>query len=91
MDISKYPMVRVTWADAQEAGSGWLDIEDCANAKLAECQSVGWLVHQDDKKLIIMATIGKESSDAEVTTGGDCTAIPFDWVTKIEYLNSNSH
>lgn len=81
-----FPIVKVTWADAQEAGVGWLDLQECIEAPLAKCYSVGWLAYNDDKKIVIMATLARNDADSEITQGGDCTAIPADWVTDIEYL-----
>ena len=33
-----------------------------------------------------MATAGKCQTEDEISTGGDCTAIPSNWTTKIEHL-----
>ena len=43
-DITKVPMVRVTWLDARDMETGWLPIKDIINAPLAVCQEVGWMV-----------------------------------------------
>ena len=86
MDLDKCPMVRVTWYDAQEGEAGWLDIDMCINTPLAVCQTVGWLVENNDKKLTLMTTVGKSEEDSDVTQGGGCTSIPQDWATNIEYL-----
>ena len=32
MDIDKTPMVRVTWIDARDTETGWLDIKDVLKA-----------------------------------------------------------
>ena len=42
-NINKVPMVRVTWLDARDTETGWLDIKDVVNAPLAVCQEVGWI------------------------------------------------
>ena len=34
-DITKVPMVRVTWHDARDMETGWLPIKDILNAPLA--------------------------------------------------------
>ena len=31
MDINKTPMVRVTWVDARDTETGWLDIKEVIN------------------------------------------------------------
>ena len=38
-DINKAPMVRVTWVDARDTETGWLDIKDVINAHLAIMRS----------------------------------------------------
>ena len=82
-DIKKVPMVRVTWLDARDTETGWLDIKDVMNAPLATCQEVGWLIHNNKEKVIIMRSYSKDKEDI---TGGGAIAIPKGWVTKIEYL-----
>lgn len=83
IDIKKVPMVRLTWRDARDTETGWLDIKDVINAPLAVCQEVGWMVHNNDEKIIIMRSYSKDKDDI---SGGGAIAIPKGWVTKIEYL-----
>ena len=83
-DIKKVPMVRVTWLDARDTETGWLDIKDVISAPLATCQEVGWLVHNNKEKVIIMRSYSK---DKDEISGGGAIAIPKGWVTKIEYLS----
>jgi len=83
-DIKKVPMVRVTWLDARYTESGWLDIKDVMDAPLATCQEVGWLIHNNKEKVIIMRSYSKDKDDI---SGGGAIAIPKGWVTKIEYLS----
>ena len=83
-DIKKVPMVRVTWLDARDTETGWLDIKDVMNAPLAKCQEVGWLIHNNKEKVIIMRSYSKDKEDI---TGGGAIAIPKGWVIKIEYLS----
>jgi len=83
-DIKKVPMVRVTWLDARDTETGWLDIKDVMNAPLATCQEVGWLIHNNKEKVIIMRSYSKDKEDI---TGGGAIAIPKGWVIKIEYLS----
>jgi len=83
-DIKKVPMVRVTWLDARDTETGWLDIKDVINAPLATCQEVGWLIHNTKEKVIIMRSYRNDKDDI---SGGGAIAIPKGWVTKIEYLS----
>ena len=84
--MSDYPLVRVTWHDAQEGEEGWQDIEKCIDTPMAICYSVGWLISRDEEKIVLMATAGKCQTEDKISSGGDCTAIPANWTTKIEFL-----
>ena len=83
MNIEKIPMVRVTWVDARDTETGWLDIKEVLNAPLAMCQEVGWMVNNNNNKVIIMRSYSKDKEDI---SGGGAIAIPKGWITKIEYL-----
>jgi len=83
IDIKKVPMVRLTWRDARDTETGWLDIKDVINAPLAVCQEVGWMIHNNEEKVIIMRSYSKDKDDI---SGGGAIAIPKGWVSKIEYL-----
>jgi len=83
MDISKIPMVRVTWLDARDTETGWLDIKEVIAAPLAVCQEVGWMIVNNDDKIVIMRSYSKDKEDI---TGGGAIAIPQGWIKKIEYL-----
>ena len=57
-DIKKAPMVRVTWLDARDTETGWLDIKEVVSAPLAVCQEVGWMVHNGARiKKITMVVV----------------------------------
>ena len=83
-DIKKVPMVRVTWLDARDTETGWLPVKDIIGAPLAVCQEVGWMIHNNDEKIIIMRSYSKDKDDI---SGGGAIAIPKGWVSKIEYLS----
>ena len=77
-------MVRITWEDARDTEPGWIDIKDILKAPLALCQDVGWMVINNDEKVIIMRSYSKDKDDI---SGGGAVAIPKKWVRKIEYLD----
>tara|TARA_R110002153_G_scaffold51257_5_gene144117 strand:- start:215 stop:490 length:276 start_codon:yes stop_codon:yes gene_type:complete len=83
INIDKTPMVRVTWLDARDTETGWLDIKDILKAPLALCQEVGWMVVNNSEKIVIMRSYSKDKEDI---TGGGAIAIPQGWIKKIEYL-----
>ncbi len=81
LDINTVPMVRLTWVDAQEGCVGWTDLEEMQSSPLAECQEVGWLLVNNDEKVVIMRSWNQAGQD-----GGACIAIPNTWVLNIEVL-----
>ena len=83
MEIDKVPMVRVTWLDARDTETGWIAIKDIIAAPLATCQEVGYLVVNNEEKVVVMRSWCVDRDDNH---GGGAIAIPPGWVTKIEYL-----
>ena len=83
MDIKDIPMVRLTWQDAQDSDGAWTEIDDILKHECAVCQEVGWLVHNDQEKVIVMRS---RIVAEELQEGGAYIAIPNSWVIKIEEL-----
>tara|TARA_R110002096_G_scaffold381686_1_gene575560 strand:+ start:8 stop:304 length:297 start_codon:yes stop_codon:yes gene_type:complete len=85
-DIQKVPMVRVTWLDARDTETGWIDIKKVMDAPLAKCQEVGWMVTNNSEKIVIMRSFSVCPEDKEDVSGGGAIAIPKSWIVNIEYL-----
>ena len=83
MDINTIPMVRVSWVDARDMETGWVEIKDILQAPLAQCMEVGWMVVNNEEKVVIMRSWCVDRDD---NNGGGAIAIPKGWVKKIEYL-----
>jgi hypothetical protein len=83
VEIDKVPMVRVTWLDARDTETGWIAIKDIIAAPLAVCQEVGYLIVNNEEKVVVMRSWCVDRDDNH---GGGAIAIPQGWVTKIEYL-----
>lgn len=81
LDINTLPMVRLTWIDAQEGCVGWTELEEMMDAPLAECQEVGWLLVDNDEKVVVMRSWNQDGQQ-----GGACIAIPQSWVLNCEKL-----
>ena len=47
-------MVRITWLDAKDTETGWLPVKDIFDAPLAVCQEVGYMMVNNDDKIVIM-------------------------------------
>lgn len=76
-------MVRLTWQDAQDSDGTWTEIDDILKHECAVAQEVGWLVHNDQEKVIVMRS---RIVAEELQEGGAYIAIPNSWVIKIEEL-----
>ena len=76
-------MVRITWRDARDTETGWIDIKDILAAPLAVCQEVGYLVVNSEEKVVVMRSWCVDRDDNH---GGGAIAIPKGWIKKIEYL-----
>ena len=83
MDINSVPMVRVSWVDARDMETGWVEIKDILQAPLAKCMEVGWMVVNNEEKVVIMRSWCVDRDD---NNGGGAIAIPKGWIKKIEYL-----
>ena len=83
MDINSVPKVTITWEDARDMETGWLDIKDILAAPLAVCQETGWMVVNNDEKVVIMRSWCLDRDDNH---GGGVVAIPKGWIKKIEDL-----
>lgn len=74
-------LVLVRWLDAHDAlEQGWNEwAEIYKKAKPAKCTSVGWLFHQDEEKIVLVA-------DTCGDMGSRITVIPGNWIQDIEII-----
>lgn len=75
------PFVKVTWNDAASTFKTYMINGDNPSEHLTVCETVGELVAQDDKALVLVM----HGSQCD---GCDIMAIPTDWAQKIEVLES---
>ena len=85
-DIEKVPMVRVTWLDARDTETGWIDIKKVMDAPLAKCQEVGWMVTNNSEKIVIMRSFSVCPEVKQDVSGGGLIAIPKSWIVNIDHL-----
>jgi hypothetical protein len=60
-------IVQVTWLDHREDGEAWQSYHDAKALQPAECHTVGYLVHEDDERLVGASTW---IDDDDETVGG---------------------
>ena len=75
------PFVKVTWNDAASTFKTYVINGENPSEHLTVCETVGELVAQDDKALVLVM----HGSQCD---GCDIMAIPTDWAQKIEVLES---
>jgi len=73
------PFVKVTWNDAASTFKAYRINADNPSEHLTVCETVGELVAQDDKALVVVM----HGSQCD---GCDIMAIPTDWAQRIEIL-----
>jgi hypothetical protein len=71
MKTSELDLVKIEWLDAMSDDNTWQPIKELKNQKLRPVEFVGWIIHQDDDKIITIS-----SFDGETQMGGGGTTIP---------------
>ena len=84
---SKARLAVIHWLDAQDGAGGWTPMAQIFKHKLATVYDVGWIVSEDEEKIIIMGSICWEGADKKELDGGRFCSIPKSWVNKIWYLD----
>lgn len=81
--MKNWDLVRIEWFDAIDGEPGWQDIDKIKALELPRVIDVGWKIHEDDKKVILMASF---LDDIEGDVGGRYIAIPKSWINKVTKL-----
>jgi len=71
MKTSELDLVKIEWLDAMSDDNTWQPIKELKAQKLRPVEFVGWIIHQDDDKIITIS-----SFDEETQMGGGGTTIP---------------
>jgi len=77
----KCELVRVTWLDAYEEPSGWLEPKILNTVKCSECVSYG-LIYKRKDGIVLFGDVAKDIS-SEI---GRLTIIPKSWIKDIKYF-----
>jgi hypothetical protein len=82
-ETSEYPMVCVTWKDAEsQGGPSWEDSSEMlefAKKPLVLVRTVGLLIHSDDEKVAVTDTVSGDQM-------GGVNKIPKSWIMEITQL-----
>ena len=68
---SDMDLVKIEWLDAMSDDNTWQEIKELKDQKLRPVELVGWILHQDDDKVITISSFDEESQ-----MGGGGTTIP---------------
>lgn len=83
--VDEMKLVLVTWIDALGCSSSWRDKEHLADSKPLLCRSVGWILRDDDKYIVLVPHIADETQYNEWQGCGDMT-IPRGMIQKVQLL-----
>ena len=87
IDIAKCRLAVIYWMDAQDGDTGWTPIADIRKHSLAKVYDVGWIVHEDEKRIIVMGSLCWEGKGLKEIDGGRYISIPKSWINRIWYLD----
>jgi hypothetical protein len=71
MNSNEMDLVKIEWIDAMSDDNTWQPIKELKEQKLRPVEFVGWILHQDQEKVITISSFDEESQ-----TGGGGTTIP---------------
>lgn len=58
--------VRVRWRDSARANSVWMSPESAIKVTPSKCESVGYVVHDDGKSLVLAGSVDRYGNFGEV-------------------------
>ena len=82
-------LVKVEWEDSAQPTTSWRYLEDAPSLEIINCQSVGWLIQQDDKVIMLAPNIG-DIENGEAAQGSGFIRIPKRAITKIDQLTDST-
>lgn len=67
-----YRLVKVTWQDSRHPYNGWQWVHDMKEIEPTICESVGWLIKDEPRVMILAASITIDSDgDAQISGAVD--------------------
>ena len=83
---SKHPKVEVEWLDATSDFKQMSLVEAQRKCQLDTRFTLGYLLHEDENKIVVMQTYDPPEEEGDEESGADFTTIPRGWVKNITYL-----
>jgi hypothetical protein len=81
MKSSEMDLVKIEWIDAMSDDNTWQDVKELKAQKLRPVEFVGWILHQDQEKVITISSFDEESQ-----MGGGGTTIPRSCIVRMIQL-----
>jgi len=82
--MGKPPLTLIEWGDSAQAAPAWSWIRDIDGPAIAECVSVGFLVHDGKREKRLAISLGYRDGKPEQASG--IIAIPTRCITKMKRL-----
>lgn len=60
-------LVLVKWIDAVTDNHGWRPLEQVRKGVPSRCQTVGWIIKQTKTYITLVATLGEDDCDGDIT------------------------
>ena len=81
MKSNEMDLVKIEWIDAMSDDNTWQPIKELKEQKLRPVEFVGWLLHQDQEKVITIS-----SFDEDTQMGGGGPTIPRSCIVRMIQL-----
>ena len=81
MKSNDMDLVRIEWLDAMSDDNTWQQIKELKAQNLRPVECVGWILHQDQDKVITIS-----SFDEDTQMGGGGTTIPRCYIVRMTQL-----
>ena len=81
MKSSEMDLVKIEWIDAMSDDNTWQEIKELKAQKLRPVEFVGWILTQDQEKVITISSFDEESQ-----MGGGGTTIPRSCIVRMIQL-----
>jgi len=53
-------IVKVSWIDSRGSRDRWVELEEIKKETICQCESIGFLVHEDNEKVVVMPHYGHD-------------------------------
>ena len=65
----EYRLVKVTWQDSRLPDDGWQRVDDIGEVKPTICETVGWLIRDENGLLILASSITHDEDGVAIVLG----------------------